>query len=114
MMLVVSNQVGAAAAGQNGNTSHPFGETPASARPHTWWHWMNGSVRAGGDPGHAGAVTANDPVYLYSVASAYARGITSTDGENRIRGQAGTGNRDECDDRRIAPRGSRADARNRS
>ncbi|MGW4610178.1 glycosyl hydrolase [Streptomyces sp. NPDC004532] len=24
--------------------SDPFGAPPASAEPHTWWHWMNGSV----------------------------------------------------------------------
>jgi len=25
-----------------------FDEPPASAKPHTWWHWMNGNVTGAG------------------------------------------------------------------
>lgn len=34
--------------GQTANLERGFKEPPASAKPHTWWHWMNGNVSKDG------------------------------------------------------------------
>jgi hypothetical protein len=36
------------AAGQADALAQGFARPPANARPHTWWHWMNGNVSAQG------------------------------------------------------------------
>ncbi|MEI7575398.1 MAG: glycosyl hydrolase [Armatimonadota bacterium] len=43
-MLILASLLGAFLIPQNTDLSANFKNPPASARPHTWWHWMGGNV----------------------------------------------------------------------
>lgn len=43
-LLVLSVLLPAIGGAQTLDLSRTFAEPPAAARPHTWWHWMNGNI----------------------------------------------------------------------